>query len=645
VSWREYFPEGYEKRPDQLRFIEEASELLAEGGIYVVSAPCGIGKSLAALVSALPLVEEGKKLIFTYRTRNQIQIYLKELRAIGRRREREYLQASLVSKQSMCPRFSGDRISYGALVRACRILRENSKRGKEPRCAYYSKILEDQERAMKLALEWSKSYISPLEIVARAEKAGICPYEAVKLIMPEAEVFLGTYHYLLDPGIREGLLSQLDIDLSECVGVIDEAHNLSTFARDLLSSELQERSIRRALDEVGAFGGPDADEIEEILLALREEFFPELSKGLKPGEPRRLDREAVRELFRETVGGIPEMVAKLVHDYGEYVWGERLKLGRRIYSYNHRVGEFLMGFLGAEGAQYARWAELEEGETKLELRNLDGRELTDVVLEGLHSAILMSGTLTPAEVHGQLLAFDTRRMKFREFKSPFPPENRLILVARDVSSRMEERTEQTYRRWREYIEEVLRTNRGNVGVFFTSYELMKKISGLDTEREVIVENRKTTHGEVIGRLSGRDDIALFGVIGGKFSEGVDYPGELLTCAVVVGFPYASWDDRQRALTEYMNAVFPGKGRLYGYLAPAITRFLQTCGRIHRSKRDRGCVVILDKRVRYPHIRRKLPKYFQREMRTVSSPEECGRLISQFWEKPRQGAYRNASPAR
>ena len=198
MPWREYFPEGYEKRPDQLRFIEEASELLAEGGIYVVSAPCGIGKSLAALVSALPLVEEGKKLIFTYRTRNQIQIYLKELGAIGRRRGREYLQASLVSKQSMCPRFSGDRISYGALVRACRILRENSKRGKEPRCVYYSKILEDQEGAMKLALEWSKSYISPLEIVARAEKAGICPYEAVKLIMPEADVFLGTYHYLLD---------------------------------------------------------------------------------------------------------------------------------------------------------------------------------------------------------------------------------------------------------------------------------------------------------------------------------------------------------------------------------------------------------------------------------------------------------------
>ncbi|MEA1905099.1 MAG: hypothetical protein U9M97_04375, partial [Candidatus Hadarchaeota archaeon] len=105
-SWRDYLPEAYESRPEQLKFIEEASRLLSRDKTYVVSAPCGVGKSLAALISALPLVEEGKRLIVAYRTKNQLQIYLKELRAIAERREHNYLPVSVISKQQMCPRFS-----------------------------------------------------------------------------------------------------------------------------------------------------------------------------------------------------------------------------------------------------------------------------------------------------------------------------------------------------------------------------------------------------------------------------------------------------------------------------------------------------------------------------------------------------------
>ncbi|MBE0512564.1 DNA repair helicase, partial [Candidatus Bathyarchaeota archaeon] len=125
---------------------------------------------------------------------------------------------------------------------------------------------------------------------------------------------------------------------------------------------------------------------------------------------------------------------------------------------------------------------------------------------------------------------------------------------------------------------------------------------------------------------------LFGVMGGKFSEGIDYPDNLLTCVVAVGLPYATWNVYQKALISYFNHQFPGKGRTYAYLTPAILRLIQTCGRVHRSATDKGCIVILDERVTRPSIKKQLPSYYQNEMKIVRNPIDCAEQIRKFWKK-------------
>ncbi|MDH5754527.1 MAG: hypothetical protein OEY95_04920, partial [Candidatus Bathyarchaeota archaeon] len=47
-------PERYEARKGQMEFIVEASKTIKDGGIFLGSAPCGIGKSLASLLAVLP---------------------------------------------------------------------------------------------------------------------------------------------------------------------------------------------------------------------------------------------------------------------------------------------------------------------------------------------------------------------------------------------------------------------------------------------------------------------------------------------------------------------------------------------------------------------------------------------------------------
>ncbi len=269
----------------------------------------------------------------------------------------------------------------------------------------------------------------------------------------------------------------------------------------------------------------------------------------------------------------------------------------------------------------------------LEVRSFDGREITDSVLQQASGSILMSGFLSPPKVYRDLTLYEQSEANLREFESPFPSENRLILAARDVSSRFKKRTDEMLEKWRNYIKAISDVNNGNMAVFFTSYELMHTILSLvNTDRKEIVEQRKTKRREVIEHLNKSTNNMFLGVMGGKFSEGIDYPNNLLTCVVTVGLPYATWTIYQKALIGYFDYQFPGNGRIYAYIAPAILRLIQTCGRVHRSASDKGCIIILDERVTHPSIKQQLPSYYQKEMEIVNSPINCAHKIREFWTR-------------
>ena len=147
---------------------------------------------------------------------------------------------------------------------------------------------------------------------------------------------------------------------------------------------------------------------------------------------------------------------------------------------------------------------------------------------------------------------------------------------------------------------------------------------------MIIEERKTRQSDIIDRLTKSKNNILFGVMGGKFSEGMDYPNNLLTCVVTIGLPYATWSVYQKALINYYDFQFPGKGRDYSYLTPAIFRLVQACGRVHRSAKDKGCIIMLDERVIHPNIKLLLPNYYQKELITIKNPSECEKNIAKFW---------------
>ena len=625
-----WLPEGYEVRKGQMKFIWEASETIKSNKVFLGSAPCGIGKSLGSLLAVLPQLGD-KKLLICFRTRSQLHIYLKELRAFRHTPS----AVSLFSKQDMCPLRRKGGTSYFDFLEECRRLKENCDSSTKPYCRFYWNVSRNKKKAEELALECARKLLAPTEAVSRMSKKGFCAYEAFKQVLNQVDIFLGTYHYVFNPPVRKALLKSFGVGLPDVYLIVDEAHNVPDFSRELLSDRLTQDTLQGALRETETFENEALPSVREYLSLLDEEIFQRGQEILKNEGLKRLNVQEASDLFFDQTGTAGSEAAETLHEYGEHVRETRRKLGYdRIFSYNHRIGEFLKNFFEKVGAKYIHLIRIDwRSRIVLEVRSFDGREITDAVLRQAQGSILMSGFLSPPKIYRDLMLHEHNDAYLKEFDSPFPPQNRLILAAKDVSSRFEKRTDRMLERWKAYIETISQANEGNVAVFFTSYALMHTMLPLiKTSRHEIVEQRKTNRDDVMRQLTKSAGNVLYGVMGGKFSEGIDYPDNLLTCVAAVGLPYATWNVYQKALISYFNQQFPRKGRTYAYLTPAILRLIQTCGRVHRSANDKGVIAILDERVTHSSIKQQLPRYFQNEMKIVRSPSNCTQQITEFWEK-------------
>lgn len=630
VSEKGVLPENYELREGQMGFIREATEALKNKEVFMGSAPCGIGKSLASLLAVLPQLEK-YKLIVCFRTRSQLHIYLKELKALSS----DLSVVSFFSKQDMCPLRLEVSLSYFDFFEECKRLKDNCESSTKPYCKFYWNNIRSKKQADEMALEYAQKTLPPNEVVKLMAARGFCAYEALKKILNQVNVFLGTYHYVFDAKIRHTLLKSLGVDLSRVFLIVDEAHNLPSFARELLSDKLTKYTVESALKEIESFSHNSLALVREYLNILIEQVFQPAQRTLESEELKQLNPQRISDLFLAGSGVSGLEAAGILQEYGEYVKEKRLEAGsERILSYNHRAGTFMENFFENNGMEHIHLISKDKNNRiALEVRSFDGKIVTNPVLRQARGSILMSGFLSPPQVYRDLTLSAPGNVCLKEFDSPFPPENRLILVATDVSSEFKRRNSEMLCKWRNYIETISDANQGNMAVFFTSYGLMHKVLPLiRTNRKIIVEMQKTRRSEVIEQMATRSDNMLFGVMGGKLSEGIDYPDNILTCVVAVGLPYATWDVYQKALMEYLEHQFPQKGRTYAYLAPAILRLIQTCGRVHRSANDEGCIVILDGRVAHPNIKQQLPVYFQKEMKITKSAADCNELIKGFWKK-------------
>jgi DNA excision repair protein ERCC-2 len=101
----------------------------------------------------------------------------------------------------------------------------------------------------------------------------------------------------------------------------------------------------------------------------------------------------------------------------------------------------------------------------------------------------------------------------------------------------------------------------------------------------------------------------------------------MNSVVVVGVPYAEPTPRVKAQIKYYENRFPGKGREYGYILPALKKASQAAGRPIRTLEDRGAIIFLDYRFATSYCQRFLPNWIRRNMKTL--PDEDGSIAKEL----------------
>ncbi len=151
----------------------------------------------------------------------------------------------------------------------------------------------------------------------------------------------------------------------------------------------------------------------------------------------------------------------------------------------------------------------------------------------------------------------------------------------------------------EIIGEVLSVVRGGSMVLFTSYnDLKKTLNNVTSSRRDLVLNFQERYSSPITLLSehvNSESSTLFGAR--AFWEGVDLPGEQLKLLIVYKLPFDRPDDPviESRIRHYGKRSFVEGMNKY-YYPKMITSFRQGIGRLIRTRRDRGVVIVLDRRI-------------------------------------------------
>jgi DNA polymerase-3 subunit epsilon/ATP-dependent DNA helicase DinG len=138
--------------------------------------------------------------------------------------------------------------------------------------------------------------------------------------------------------------------------------------------------------------------------------------------------------------------------------------------------------------------------------------------------------------------------------------------------------------------------RGRLLGLFTSYNQLRAVSSAISRPlgargiTVYTQGQGASRSQLLESFRGTPQSVLLGTR--SFWEGVDVPGEALSCLVIAKLPFAVPSDPVfAARSEEMDEPF------YQYMVPdAILHFRQGFGRLIRTKTDRGVVVLMDKRV-------------------------------------------------
>lgn len=559
---REVFP--YENpRKGQLELARLVYESIMESKILLVRYPVGIGKTAAILAGSL--ASEAPRIIYLAHTKSQFQAPLRE---IARLEERgiEVPVVTLTSKKDLCllPRTLLREMDQKRFLRFC------ARKTLSGECPFkVSKCSCNLPNVLTTSI---------LRKIGR--EMGVCPYEIAWEAVRSAKLIVASYVYLFDPRLSELLVKRGGVSFSESIVIVDEAHNLTRFISESLSSELQIGVIKAAIREVQRYGSQEESFVADALTRLSSllkkkasddgseipvELFLEIA-------PHSSTLSRVAAVIEGRMGGFPK------------IW---------------QVADFV-GEVENMPSDSVLLAVRQDVDAAFKTFFFNVPRIARRVFESVKAAVMLSATLPPKEYYVAVLGINEKRLK--EASYPFTwGENVTLIIHKGISSRYAERTPELYRRYAKLIDEVFSDpETEHLMVVFPSYSFMLETYPFVFSKPRFLEKHDTQIEEVLEFLASHEKCLVMMTAWGKFSEGVEFRvlrRNLIDTIIIAGLPVPPPSPVNQKLVERLKSTAGNKEWAWKqiYLYPALMRVLQIIGRGVRTESDRVRVYLLDER--------------------------------------------------
>lgn len=592
----------YEYREGQKELAGSVYRSILREKRLFIQAPTGTGKTLAALFPSVKAMGEGLSDKIFYLTAKTItRTVAANCLDLLRKQNLRMKTVLLTAKEKMC---------------FCEEVNCNPDA-----CPYAKGHFDRVNDAVFEILNSDTDQMIREDLQAHAQKWQVCPFELSLDVSTWVDTIICDYNYAFDPRAH---LKRFFYEgtKEDYIFLVDEAHNLVERARTMYSASICKE---------------DFLELKRLLKGKAPKVEKQLSKS--NSHLLELKRECENYELLKDINALYLQLLTLsgeIQEYLEIVDDTEVKKNVTEFYLNLRTFLNTYEVLDESYCIYSQMCP--DGKFRLHLFCIHPANRLKEYLQHGRGCVFFSATFLPIQYYKELLSGDMEDYAVYA-TSCFPPENQLVFIGNDVTTKYTRRGQKEYEKISGYIEETIKKRKGNYLIFFPSYEMLECVYGAfitsKTAKNCIcklqsIHMTEAEREEFLEEFEKNQENSLLGfcVMGGIFSEGIDLTEEKLIGAVIVGTGLPRVCTEREILKQYFDARGLG-GFDYAYLYPGMNKVLQSAGRVIRTAADRGCVILLDERF----TRNEYQRLFPREWKQPVSGNifDLQNVLQNFWE--------------